>query len=317
MIVCADDFGLTRGVNRGVIDCYKNGILRSASLLANGQALDHAIELSVSVAGLDLGIHLCLTDLPPVFTKFTGNLIDKHGRFFTSYFKVIKRISVIPGLISQIKGEFRCQIEHILKKNVALSHINSHKHLHIYPPLWKIVSELAKEYQIPYMRYPVEDIARLGYIFWKKNKERSYKELSFFLIYFAVFKTSHTIIKTVTNVNGELNPSIHENLRNLRLPRSSGRWYWGNLRTKSPDFFCGLFDTGFLDEMSIIDHIVRLRPGVTELMCHPGYVDKALRQLPTRLIHSREKEVAALCSLKVKQALRDNDIKVISFNECC
>jgi len=287
LIVCADDFGLTRGVNNGIVDCYKNGILRSASLLANGPELDHAVELSREHPELDLGIHLSLNDFAPVCPEIMRDLLDGRGFFFSSYLRVIKKISLIPGLGRRIQGEFRCQIEKILEKGVAPSHINSHKHLHLYPPLWKIVNGLASEYGIPYIRYPVERIENLSCLLKHKGNRRSGRKLLFFVAFFLFFTLLHR---------------------------------YGTSRSKkgvkSPDYFCGLYATGFLSEAVVSDLIKSMRPGLTELMCHPGYLDDDLKQIPTRLLHSRENEIAALCSARVKQAVKDCKVEVTSFYEC-
>lgn len=294
LIVCADDFGLTKGVNRGIVDCCKYGVLRSASLMANGAELEHAIELAGETPQLDLGIHLCLNDLSPLCSDpLLRNLVNKKGAFFSSYSRVIKKITLDPSLVSSIKGEFRCQIDHIMAKNIKPSHINSHKHLHIYPPLWKIVVELAKEYQIPYIRYPLEKISWSGRSSLNpkgRRKTRTINDLVFFSAFFLFF-------------------SMH-----LWAVRRSTTWL--KLSVQIPDSFCGLFDTGNFDSQSVIDHVLNVKPGITELMCHPGYVDDDLRQLPTRLLKSRAKEVDLLCSPEIKQAIIDNDVEVTSFDEC-
>jgi len=287
LIVCADDFGLTLGVNNGIVDCYKNGILRSASLLANGPELDHAVELSREQPGLDLGIHLSLNDFAPVCPEIMQDLLDGRGFFFSSYLKVIKKTCLIPGLGRRIRGEFRCQIEKILEKGVAPSHINSHKHLHLFPPLWKIVSGLAREYDIPYVRYPVERIENLSWLLKHKGNRKFGRKLLFFGAFFLFFTLWHS----------------HGTSRSRKV-------------VKSPDYFCGLYATGFLNEAVVSDLIKSMRPGLTELMCHPGYLDDDLKQCPTRLLHSRENEIAALCSARVKQAVKDCKVEVTSFYEC-
>jgi len=287
LIVCADDLGLTRGVNNGIVDCYKNGILRSASLLANGPELDHAVELSREHPELDLGIHLSLNDFAPVCPEIMQDLLDGRGFFFSSYLRVIKKISQIPGLGRRIEGEFRCQIEKILEKGVAPSHINSHKHLHLYPTLWKVVNGLAREYGIPYIRYPVERLENLSCLLKHKGNKKFDPKLFFFVAFFLFFTLWHR--------NG--------------TSRSKKE-------VKSPDYFCGLYATGFLNKAAISYFIKSMRPGVTELMCHPGYLDDYLKQIPTRLLHSRESEIAALCSARVKQAVKDCKVEVTSFYEC-
>jgi len=285
LIVCADDFGLTKGVNNGIIKCFQKGILTSTSLMANGPKFRHALHLAEKNPGLDVGIHLTLTDLSPLRPYLIKNLIKTNGKFFTSYLKVIKKILLKPTTLTQIEDEFRFQIEHILQKGIIPSHINSHKHIHIFPPIWKIVIKLAWVYQIPFIRYPLENFSNLKHIFFSGTRKNSYKVLPAYLLFDLFLK----LVDTDTYNNK------------------------GNI--KKSDFFCGLFDTGTLGTEQIIDHIQKLKTGTTELMCHPGYSDKDLLQLPTRLLNSREKELEALCSPEVKRAIQINNIKVISFNE--
>lgn len=290
LIVCADDFGFTRGVNKGIVECFKNGILRSASLMANGAALEHAVELAATVPELDLGIHLCINDLSPLCPELVGKeLVNDNGRYFSSFSKVVKKLIVQPRVADKIKEEFRSQIEFLLSRNVRLSHINSHKHIHIYPQLWQIVIDLAGEYKIPFVRYPLEKMQRLykSVLKRRKGRKKTARDFVFFSAFFLFFFMHYQSVK---------------------LSISSGE-----LCCHIPDFFYGLYDTGFLDEDTMADMAGAIRPGINEFMCHPGYIDNELLNLPTRLIYSREKEVDLLCSSTVKEVLEENDVCITSF----
>jgi len=286
LIVCADDFGLTKGVNNGIVQCFQKGILTSTSLMANGPNFIHALSLTEQNPGLDVGIHLTLTDLMPIRPFLIKDLIGPDSKFFTNYLSVIKKIISKPNILGQIKDEFRAQIEYILQKGIIPSHINSHKHIHIFPPIWKIVLKLAREYRIPFVRYPAEKFYGLGYIFLNKKHQDRYKILLSYLFFVVFLK-------------------LFDNCNKIRA----------NSDIKIPDYFCGLFDPGTLGTERIIAHIKKLSPGTTELMCHPGYLDKALLQLPTRLLISREKELKALCSPEVRQAIKNNKVMLTSFRD--
>lgn len=286
LIVCADDFGLTCGVNQGIIDCHRYGILKSASVLAKGPAFDHGIMLASQFPGLDLGIHLYLTEFKPVSRLFLGNLTDKNERFLKKYIEIVKQLIKKPEIIQQIKGEFRCQIEYLLKRGIQPSHINSHKHLHAYPSIWKIVLDLALEYKIAFVRCPVEKNAGFRQNLTAGYSRKAFKNQLVLLAFNQLLSTRFVCCQ-----------SQHESI-------------------KIPDYFYGLFDTGYLNECNISNFLVGLKPGITELMCHPGYVDHDLLQMPTRLLRSREKEVAALCHSGVKKIVNNKNIKVVSFHEC-
>ena len=282
------------GINRGIGDCCRNGILKSAALVANGAALDHAIDLAGSLPDLDVGVHLCLNDLAPLGTgPVPAELIDDNGMFFPSFSRVVNKLMIHPGLYHWIKGEFRRQIECLLSKGVHLSHLNSHKHIHIFPPLWHIVSNLAEEYKIPFVRYPLENVQRLYQLFLdqKKGRKKTAGEFVFLSAFFLFF-------------------SMHRQGERALAPFKKPFF-------RVPDSFYGLYHTGFLNKQTLADIAGNIRPGINELMCHPGYIDDELLQLPTRLTSSRKKEVALLCSPEIKNMFTENNIHITSFSECC
>lgn len=61
LIVNADDFGLSKGQNYGIIEACRNGIVTSTTALVNGQAIDHAVQLSRDEPSLAIGMHFVLT----------------------------------------------------------------------------------------------------------------------------------------------------------------------------------------------------------------------------------------------------------------
>src|SRR5689334_23604636 len=73
LIVTADDFGLTEGVNRAILHAHKEGIVTSASLMVNGPAVDSAVAMARANPTLDIGLHLNLTNKPFAFALSTGN----------------------------------------------------------------------------------------------------------------------------------------------------------------------------------------------------------------------------------------------------
>src|SRR3977135_2050051 len=85
-IVNADDFGLSESVNQGIQAAYENGVLRSASLMANGEGFDDAVSRGKKLHGLGCGIHLSLVGERPLASpNQLGDLVGTNGRLPASY----------------------------------------------------------------------------------------------------------------------------------------------------------------------------------------------------------------------------------------
>ncbi len=145
----ADDFGMSEYYNKAVLDGVNNGILTSASLCANGEKFDEAInDIIPNCSDLSVGIHLniieghALTDCPM--------LTNENGIFNNEYISIILK-SFNKTFMLQVEQEFRAQIEKILAKT-KVDHIDSHVHTHAIPNIFRLTARLAEEYNIPYIR---------------------------------------------------------------------------------------------------------------------------------------------------------------------
>jgi len=156
LIVNADDFGLTKGINEGIIKCFKEGIITSASVMSNMPGFYHAVNLAKEHPNLAVGIHLNIVkgkSLEQPGKAFS--LIDGNGYFY-SLPGLIKRLFLRKIEFSEIENELRAQLEKVLKTNLRITHIDSHRHFHIYPSILDIVIKLAKEYKIMKIRCPLD-----------------------------------------------------------------------------------------------------------------------------------------------------------------
>lgn len=143
----ADDFGLTKGVTDGIIKAHTNGVVTSTTLMMNGYAVDYAVSEAKKHPELNVGIHLVLTFGSPISNN-VSNLINENGTFkFTNPF-----IDLETPDIKEVKREWVAQIEAFLATGLTLHHIDSHHHIHGWPPLRETVIQLANEYQVP-VRY--------------------------------------------------------------------------------------------------------------------------------------------------------------------
>lgn len=156
-ILNADDFGMSPAFNRAILEGYPSGILKSASLVANGEAFEEACEKVIPACpDLGIGIHLNIIEGKSLLNGL-DELTDANGEFNNSYVKLlIKSYSRNnQNFMKQLEDEFRAQIEKVMKCT-KVSHIDSHVHTHSIPKIFELVSKLAKEYGIKQIRTQFE-----------------------------------------------------------------------------------------------------------------------------------------------------------------
>ena len=153
LIINADDFGLTNGINKGVILAHKKGILTSATLIPNMPAFKEAIILAKENKTLGIGIHLNIIRGKPVSDpQKVETLLNNKGNFLTIY-PFLKKFISRKINIKEIEYEFSAQIEKVLKEGIEITHFDSEKHIHSLPAIMRIVIKLAKKYEIPRIRF--------------------------------------------------------------------------------------------------------------------------------------------------------------------
>lgn len=160
VIVTADDFGISPGVNRAVLISHNRGSLTHASLMANGKHLKDAIILSgVSAPNLKLGLHINLTSGKPVLKpEQVPDLVDEGGNFKYGPVGLLLQIIVNSNLKKQITAEITAQINKLKKREVQISHLDGHHHVHMIPGIFPLVVKLAKEFNIPRIRVVNESL---------------------------------------------------------------------------------------------------------------------------------------------------------------
>jgi len=157
LIVNADDFGWTDGQNQAVEKAHQHGILNRASLLTTTPGFAEAVKISRQNPNLGVGIHLALNEVPPASpAKDLPGLLQASGTFHDNIgtlFHLWRRGQLDP---KAIRKEWEQQIEIALAAGIEPTHLDGHKHVHVLPPLVGIVVELAANYNIPYVRLPLE-----------------------------------------------------------------------------------------------------------------------------------------------------------------
>jgi predicted glycoside hydrolase/deacetylase ChbG (UPF0249 family) len=157
IIINADDFGLCEGVNQGIVKAHTEGVLTSATLMTNMQCAEKAAALAKSLPSLGVGIHLNLTDGRPLAKdRGIGTLCNVNGEFAFNPYQLCSRSALSAKIREAIRMELQAQIQWTLDQGITPTHLDSHKHVHCFPVLFKIVCELAGRFGISAIRWPLE-----------------------------------------------------------------------------------------------------------------------------------------------------------------
>ena len=279
VILTADDFGMSPALNAAVALAHRQGLLRCASLMVTGPAVEQAVALARDLPELCLGVHLTLIQgrsvLPP---KDIPHLVDSQGNFLHNPVQAGWRYYRRPELLPEIRRELAAQIEAALAWGLKVWFLNSHVNLHLHPSIFPVVAELAKEYGIPAIRLPRED--------WRT----------------AISLDAHGFLPKVAQ--GLIFARLCRRAR--RLAQAAGLLY--------NDHLFGLLNDGRMTENYLLGLVPHLQPGVTEICLHPGlYGDAELTRWAPQ--YRRQEELAGLLSPKLPEALLAEGVKVSDFRE--
>jgi chitin disaccharide deacetylase len=282
LIVNADDFGLTPGVNRAIVEAHQNGIVTSSTLMATGVAFDDAAKDASSLPGLAIGCHVLLVDAKPVLEpEAVADLMDPaSGNQFRDNLGPFARRAA-SGKISgdHIAAETTAQIRKLQSAGIAVSHIDSHKHTHIVPQVLRPLLRAAKECGVKAVRNPFGPL-RISLLSGHLELWRQYGKVS--------------LLKWLAGWFGS------------EVSRAGMRTTDGTI---------GIVTTGFLTQ-GLLNHMIETLPeGTWELVCHPGYNDADLDKVKTRLRASRAAELEILTSAETRQLLEKNRIDLINFRD--
>jgi len=158
LIFNGDDFGLTQGINHGIIQAFKKGILSSTSLVATGEAFEDAVSLAKENPGLDVGIHLVLCDEAPLIRS--GRLA--HGSTFPSRNRVLAAILCGRTPYEDVEAEWRAQVQTGIDAGLSISHLDGHQFIHLFPGLFPVCLRVAAFYRIPFVRTSLLDLIHWG-----------------------------------------------------------------------------------------------------------------------------------------------------------
>jgi chitin disaccharide deacetylase len=285
LIVNADDLGWSEGVNRGIAEAHGNGMVTSASLLANGAAFVLAVELARTAPGLGVGVHLNLSDGQPAAERETvTSLLNDEGEFASGPEGLLLRMARRAVELGEVEREWDAQIARVRDAGIAPTHLDGHKHVHMLPGLFEIALRLAKRHGIAAIRVA--------------NEESS--------------------LRTALAAGPDRRPGIvmrqGVQARGLKLLARDAREMAERAGIATADYFCGIAQTGELTREGVERLLRSLPEGTTELMTHPGYLDEGLKNSATRLQESREEEVRILTDKGIRNVVASEGIRLIDYS---
>ena len=286
LIVNADDFGFTAGINRAIVEAHTRGIVTASTLMANGRAFEDAVRLAATVPDLSVGCHVVLIDGEPVLdAERLPSLTEMHssGPRFRDGIKSFAARALAGRLDPhQIEAETSAQIRKLQSAGINVSHLDTHKHTHLFPAVLRPLLRAARARGVHAIRNPFGPRKPL--------------------------KSSTLLTR----------PSLWTRYAEVRILRTLAARFRDTAKREglvTPDGTLGIVVTGALDEKLFRAIAAAIPEGTWEFVCHPGYNDDDLKSAKTRLRQSRETELRVLTMPEARQLLLDQGIALISYRE--
>jgi hopanoid biosynthesis associated protein HpnK len=275
VIINADDFGLTPGVNRGVLSAFREGVLTSTTMLVNLRFFDDAVALARDNPDLPVGIHLSLLWGRPVADPaHVPSLVGPDGAFPRSLATLVRRYVFGRLRQDEVRCEFRAQVRKFLDAGLRPTHLDTHKHVHALPGILRALLAVGAEFGIRKLRLPYENgVGR-----------------------------------------GRPSPLLAAQRSLVRALCRGSRTVLSREGFKTTDHFLGIGHMERLDAPVLGRILEGLPSGVTELMCHPGYVDEHLGEF-ARVPPHRERELAGLKDPTVRALVATRGVRLMHYGE--
>ena len=282
LIVNADDFGFTSGVNRAIVEAHSRGIVTSSTLMANGAAFAEAVELAIRNPQLGIGCHVVLIDGEPLLDPEKIPSLTHSRRFRDSLKSFAAR--ALSGRIAdrEIFAEATAQIHKLQGTGVAVSHVDTHKHTHLFPRILRPLLRAARECGVRAVRTP----------FGPRLPMRSSQLMQ--------------------------RPTLWTRYAQLRILGGFAKNFPSTVAQEdfvTTDGTLGIEVTGTLDEKLFHAIAESIPEGTWEFVCHPGYNDADLQKSNTRLRESRQTEFHVLTLPAAREIFAQRSIQLISYRD--
>ncbi|HKW26015.1 MAG TPA: ChbG/HpnK family deacetylase [Terriglobales bacterium] len=286
LIINADDFGLTAGVNRGIVEAHQHGIVTSATLMAGGRAFAEAVQLAQRAPQLNVGCHIVLVDGEPLLpsdqvpTLLAGGNQQRHFRPGMGEFAA----AALRGRIDagQVEAEATAQMRKLQAAGLTLSHFDTHKHAHMFPAILRPLLRSARACGVRALRNPFAPVKPLAFAH-QLRRPRLWK--------------CYSEVKALRRLLDNFRQAAQEE------------------QMLTTDGTFGIVSTGAIDQRLFEAIVGSIPEGTWEFVCHPGYNDADLDTVRTRLRSSREQELRVLTSEAAREALRRHGVELISWEQ--
>jgi chitin disaccharide deacetylase len=281
-VVNADDFGLTSGVNRAIVKAHTDGVVTSATLMANGPAFCEVKDLAKQFPKLSIGCHVVLIDGEPVLPPARLPSLTQSGRFRDDLKTFAARALTGQLDATEIAAEAKAQIRRVQAAGVSVSHFDTHKHTHIFPKVLRPLLLAAAQCGVRAVRNPFGPRlpVRLRELVKRPNLWTRWVEM---------------------RVLGSFAGSFQKTAQRQGFV--------------TPDGTLGIEVTGTLNETLFTAIATSVPEGTWEFVCHPGYNDPDLASARTRLRESREVELNVLTSPNAREILTRHGVELISYQD--
>ena len=153
LIVTCDDCGLSEGINLATVDLYEQGFVTAATVMTNFPAAQHALDLFARYPLLDVGVHLNLTDgFPLTGIETSSELTQRDGSFKPKSMLIMNALIARQSFLDLVEAELTAQIEFFLNRGLQPQHLTTHIHFHCFSSLRKIIYNLARKFDIGWVR---------------------------------------------------------------------------------------------------------------------------------------------------------------------
>lgn len=157
VVINADDLGLSEGINDGIFEAIDAGVVSDASLLANGEAFDHAVA-GLRARGIKtVGLHFCLVDKERPLTWSDGGsvLLGSDQCMLNRNHLFARCLTQRRRYLVAIRHELDAQVRRVENAGFVVSHLDSHQHTHLFPGITEVVLDHCRRQRwIPIVRAP-------------------------------------------------------------------------------------------------------------------------------------------------------------------
>ena len=283
LIVNADDFGLTRGINRAIVQAHRQGIVTSSTLMAGGGAFDDAVAQARSCPELSVGCHVVLVDGNPISPPSqVRTLLAGSDGHFREGFLSLARAALGGGLSpAELEAEIAAQVGKLQDAGIAVSHLDSHKHSHVFPAVFGALLRAARGCGVRAVRNPFEPagLQPLWSLGWHTKAWMRYPAVRLMGCFASAFRRRVAQEGLVTT-----------------------------------DGTLGITVTGCMDAPLLEALVRRIPDGTWELLCHPASDTEDLRGV-TSLGQASVVELGLLNSPATCAVLESCGVQLISYAE--